>query len=235
MLMNEKGLLNALICRDPHEKEAVEALRKLRQGTEELIRLYMRNEVAARGHDSSCPFAPDELRQRLEVHRDAAMQQRFREELTGLLAALYGREPTPEELAVGVPASVGLGDVPLPAGNAATVAGSAQNLLSITRYLSDLERTVHGGDARPSLAWRAIKGAIVLGAVAGGSYAAWRGYHWAHARWETRQEKTEELGAKLEERMEPEEVDDLEEELKEEPKEEPEEEPEGALVGGEEE
>lgn len=208
----EKGIFSAFghTDTDPHRKEAEVALIRLRKAIDELHRTRLLNEMALRGTDRGCPFAPNEMWQRLEMFRDPTMNQRFQHEYLGLMQIIYGRPPTPEEVHMGVPAGAGLADIPL-AGVSADVAGRAWGLHGVVQYLAGLEHMARGeiGETT-SQASRVARTAVVVGATALVGLGAWWGYHRVQ-RW---REDRKLVGEEPEELLEePDELVGLKEEL----------------------
>lgn len=173
--------------KDPHEAEARAALKRLRQSFDELFRLRARNEAAMRGQDPKCRFTAEEMRQRVSIYRDPAMERRFQQEMWHLLRTLYRRDPTKLEIQAGPPSGEGMGALPLLLGVGAIVAGSAWATTRITNYLASIERDAYGEqDTATAAAGRTLsrlaKGAIAVTAVGGASYGAFRLWRWARSR-----------------------------------------------------
>ena len=191
-----KGLFGNLKRSDPHEAEARAALKKLREAFDELFRLRMLNEMAMRGQDKTCRYSAEEMRERIASFRDPEMEARFQREVWNLLKTIYRRDPTKMEVRAGPPSGDGLGLVPALFGIAAVVAGSAWGLHSITRYLSDRERSARG-DPEVSV-WgrrveRVIKGTIVATVFGGSMYGAYKLWKWQRSKNPEKSDKTMEL------------------------------------------
>jgi hypothetical protein len=129
------------------------------------------------------PQQQEELAKHVESIRDSATEQRAAGEYRGLLGLLRSREPTIEEIHLGLPPTEALGALgALSDGNLASVVTQAQTLSSLYQYLSSAESrvaeflglaTAQGGSSNW---WHYAKRAAQLAAVGGLGYAGYRWY-----------------------------------------------------------
>lgn len=163
---------------DPRKAEIKAALGQVRRSFNEFVRLRALNQRALRGDDKTCKVSPQELQQRLEIMRDPAMEQRLRVKHYQLLQLIYQRDPSTEEMQVGIPTDDGLGLIPLLLAAAPLVVGSAWGVHSITSYLTSIETAGRAEEeARRQRRSVALRGAFALtgaGVLAYGSYRLWK-------------------------------------------------------------
>jgi len=172
-----KGIFGVL-KRDPRKEEIKAALGQVRRSFNEFVRLRALNQRALHGDDKTCKISPQELQQRLKIMRDPEMEQRLRVKHYQLLQLIYQRDPSTEEMQVGIPTDDGLGLIPLLLAASPVVIGSAWGVHAITRYLTNVETGARAEEEarrqRQSVALRGVFALTGVGVLACGSYYLWK-------------------------------------------------------------
>ncbi len=181
------GLFGAIISprQDPEVEEARMALRQLRASLAEFQNARVYSQRALLGA-APCKYTPAELKGRLDFYRDPVLERKLKSDLHELMRQIYQRDPTAEEMQMGIPDPEGLGLVPALFGVAAIVAGLAWTASSVANVMTASERRANATAAQQegigSTATKVAKAALVVGGLGGAAFGGYKLWKWAKNR-----------------------------------------------------